>query len=565
MATPLKLKSERVGKVTLVEEDPYLSVLVDTGVLHLDHEFDYSLPARFEITTGDWVSVPFNGRNCLGLVTGRSNKSSVSKISPINRGAKGPKLSAEHISLYRSVAKRWSVPIFDVLRFVTKYRDVDFETGSPTGDGKRAYLQLPANLNEIEALKKVAAQAAKSGPTLVIVPEARLAVEFQECGFDVGMRGSVLTPKKYVNLIVLREESEHHFEIKSPGFNSRDVALLRNEHLRENLIFVGYSPSLEMARLIENGFIEFKKSSGKSKVIARPSLQGELIPSALLKDFRSSLSKGSILVLAPAKGYGLAVSCAACRNIAKCKCGGKLSKSSKLMPPSCVICNQDYTDWKCTYCHKDKLYLIGRGIERIAEEFGKSFPGVRIHIATADKLIAGEIPKPSIIIATLGAAPMGEYSAVLFLEGISLGSDLRSEERYLSTLFRYSTFSRANVMVVERQEHPAINSLIKWNPLPYLNRTLHELAETELPPVSRHALIKSEDAERIYGGFLAAQREGRIPARTRIHHLGDGVISVFFSIKDANDFLAFLYEFQKRRSMSGKPLLRLRIDPYLLG
>jgi hypothetical protein len=62
-----------------------------------------------------------------------------------------------------------------------------------------------------------------------------------------------------------------------------------------------------------------------------------------------------------------------------------------------------------------------------------------------------------------------------------------------------------------------------------------------------------------------AQREGRIPEKVRIHHLSDGVISVFFSLKDANLFLAFLYEFQKRRSMSGKPLLRLRIDPYLLG
>jgi primosomal protein N' (replication factor Y) len=224
-----------------------------------------------------------------------------------------------------------------------------------------------------------------------------------------------------------------------------------------------------------------------------------------------------------------------------------------------------YVEWKCSYCAKDKLYLIGKGIERIAEEFGKSFSGAKIHIATADKLIEGEIPEKSIVIATLGAAPLNNYAAVLILEGISLGSDLRSEERYLSSLFRYASLSSANVMVVERQEHPAINSLIKWNPLPHLNRTLHDLSDAELPPVSRHALIKSEDSERIYGGLIAAQRDGRIPAKVKIHHLSDGVISVFFSLKDANLFLAFLYEFQKRRSMSGKPLLRLRIDPYLLG
>jgi primosomal protein N' (replication factor Y) len=565
MATPLKLKSERVGKITLVEENPYLSVLVDTGVLHLDHAFDYSLPAKFDVGVGDWVSVPFNGRNCLGLVTGRSNSTSVSKVSPINRTAKGPKLSAEHISLYKAAAKRWAVPIFDVLRFVTKYRDVGYPSNEVIGSEKRVYLQLPAGINEIEAVKKVAMKAAKNGPTLLIIPESRQLNELQGFGFDVGMRGAALAPSKYVNLIVLREESEHHFEIKSPGFNTRDVALLRNEHLKENLIFVGYSPSLEMARLIDIGYIDYQKSSGRVRVNARPALQGELIPSALVKDFRSALSKGSILVIAPAKGYGLAISCASCRNIARCKCGGKLSKTSKSAIPSCVICSQAYAEWKCSFCSKEKVYLIGKGIERIAEEFGKSFSGAKIHIATADKLIEGEIPENSIVIATLGAAPICKYAAVLFLEGISLGSDLRSEERYLSSLFRYAALADANVMVVERQEHPAINSLIKWNPLPYLNRTLHDLSEAELPPSSRHALIKSDDSERIYGGLITAQREGRIPAKVRIHHLSGDVISVFFSLKDANLLLAFLYEFQKRRSMSGKPLLRLRIDPYLLG
>ena len=49
MSSPLKLKSERVGKVSLAKEEPYLSVLVDTGVFHLDQVFDYSLPAKFDL------------------------------------------------------------------------------------------------------------------------------------------------------------------------------------------------------------------------------------------------------------------------------------------------------------------------------------------------------------------------------------------------------------------------------------------------------------------------------------------------------------------------------------
>jgi hypothetical protein len=119
-------------------------------------------------------------------------------------------------------------------------------------------------------------------------------------------------------------------------------------------------------------------------------------------------------------------------------------------------------------------------------------------------------------------------------------------------------------MLVERPEHPAVNALTRWNPLTVLNRTLNELIEAKLPPASRHALIKSEEVDRIYSGFLSAKRDGRL-SDVRIHNLDNGVVSVFFDIKSANEFLSFLHEFQRRRSMSGKKLLKVRIDPYLLG
>ena len=119
-------------------------------------------------------------------------------------------------------------------------------------------------------------------------------------------------------------------------------------------------------------------------------------------------------------------------------------------------------------------------------------------------------------------------------------------------------------MIVERPEHSAVNALIKWNPMPLLNRTLNELAEAKLPPTSRHALIKSEEADRIYSGFLSAERDKRL-TNVRIHNLENGVVSIFFDLKGANEFLSFLHEFQRRRSMNGKKPLKLRIDPYLLG
>ena len=54
MTTPLKLKSERVGRAKIATREPFLSVLVDTGVFHLDQEFEYSLPEKLDLNPGQW-------------------------------------------------------------------------------------------------------------------------------------------------------------------------------------------------------------------------------------------------------------------------------------------------------------------------------------------------------------------------------------------------------------------------------------------------------------------------------------------------------------------------------
>jgi primosomal protein N' (replication factor Y) len=565
MQAPLKLKSERVGKLTLAEENPILSVFVDTGVFHLDYEFDYLLPSKFDLKPGQWVSVPFNGRNCLGLVASRSNKSATRKALPINRGIKGPYISPDHLNFYKKVANRWCVPLFDVLRFVTKYREQSTDADSKLGNSKRIYLQLPPDKNEIDAIRELARKTSKSGPTLLIVPESRVATQFENEEFDVSMRAGALSPKRYMNVLVLREESEHHYELKSPGFNTRDVVLLRNEILGENVIFAGYSPSLEMNRLIQMKYINFKGSSGRLNINVSPAIQGELIPSRLIKTFKEALKSGVVLVIVPNKGYGLAISCAACRNIAKCECGGKLTKHSKGAPPSCVICSKQYLDWHCAYCKMNRIYLLGKGIERIAEEFGKTFPNTNIHIATQDKEIEGAVSAGSIVIATMGAAPQINYSTVFLLEGLNLGVDLRSEERYLANLFKYAAYAKGRLALVERQEHPAANSLIRWNSLPYLNRLSLELEEAGLPPYMRHLLLAGEDSERIYTGILSAIRDGRLQNSTKVYYLNGKTISVYFDIKSSQQVLTFFLEFQKRRSMANKPHIKLRVDPYLLG
>ena len=581
MVSPLKLKRESVGKVPIASKNPYLSVLVDTGVFHLDQPYEYTLPEKFEIEIGSWVSAPFNGRNCIGLIIDRysqsRNSAGASKTLPINRTVKGAQVSRKHLDFYQAVAARWAVPVFDVLRFIPKEVNQQpletFLRGSAkngSNQARRTYLQLKPNQSEIEQLVQLLGDIASNGPTLVIVPEAKLAKQIERPEYQVGARGSVFSSNDYQNIVIIREESGHHYELKSPGFNTRDVALLRNEIFKENLFFIGFSPSFEMARLINIGFVGYKEArieTGAVKVTAQNSLSGELIPSALIKPVRQYLSKDPLLVVVPAKGYGLAISCANCRNIAKCNCGGKLTKRNRAEDPVCNICQTKYPEWKCAFCNKERIYLLGRGIERIAEEFGRSFPNTEIHISTKNKQIEGLVGKRSIMLATVGSVPDLKYSAVLFLDGLSLGADLRSEERYLALLMRYTAAANGKVLLVDRSEHPVITALTRWKPLPYLERINNELQEASLPPFSRHAsfIDCAEESDRIFAGLKSAIREGRLSSRSQIYQLQDGQISLFFPIKEGSKSTKFLYEFQKRRAIAGKRVLKLRIDSYDLS
>ena len=76
---PLKLRRERAPRPTpsAALEAPIATVLVDSGLLHLDQEFDFLIPHEFseQVKFGSLVKVPFNKGKTLGVVTGRKASS----------------------------------------------------------------------------------------------------------------------------------------------------------------------------------------------------------------------------------------------------------------------------------------------------------------------------------------------------------------------------------------------------------------------------------------------------------------------------------------------------------
>jgi primosomal protein N' (replication factor Y) len=134
--SPLRLRREKVSPPppAQAKEKPIASVLVDTGLLHLDDEFDFLVPEEFSsyLLPGSLVSVTFNRRRTLGIVLSRGESSNFNgKLRFISEVInKYPVVSESTLSLVAEIKKYYGGTRWDALRFAipnqTKKNDDDF-------------------------------------------------------------------------------------------------------------------------------------------------------------------------------------------------------------------------------------------------------------------------------------------------------------------------------------------------------------------------------------------------------------------------------------------------------
>jgi primosomal protein N' (replication factor Y) len=635
---PLKLRSQLAptGKEAVATRLPVARIWVDSGVFHLDTPFDYWVSERLSAValTGVRVQVEFGTSVHEGLVLERleSAPSTGTLKNLLSVLSERPVANTETIELFRIVARRWAGAPYDIIRSAIPPRvaSVDKEKFAPldrrfiskpvhvaprelVSPAVRAFWSLPASQPRSQIEAALVAARAEFGQVLVIIPDERnlLRLEkellklvradritrldghtsrsdryrnylrFTEGVADIalGLRGAIFTPlSKPATIILIGESSELLYEPRTPGWNARDVAILRAAQNEVNLIFLGFSPSLESGRLIDTGWLEHISSSERRTIVSAPQVQGELLPSAAFGVVRKAIKEGPILFLVPRKGYGNAVLCKECRNVALCVCGGRLHQPAAGKDPQCVLCSTAYPLWNCHWCHGSKIYLADRGIDRFVEEIGRSFPNFPI-INSSGEHIVDSIPSDSaLVVATPGSEPDVDagYAAVLLLEGTRFfgHSDLRSEERAREQFFQAGSLviSRGTVFVAMDSSHPIVNALTRWNPAPMVRKEMEAREEASLPPYYRFVTVEmdSKEASSLKSGLIRSQNEGRISEMVRINGPfekanGRAHISLSSPLEVADGLVDFVHEVQRRRNVSKKNLLGLRVDPYFLS
>ena len=601
---------------------PYARVRVDTGVFHLDQLYDYQIPEKLSefIQVGVRVQLPFGGRETEGIVVERVGiPERAGELKNITRVLSDvPVATTQSLLLIDTIAAHFGANPWDVIRSAIPARvasvDKNFSLNSLYSENKGKFsveFQTLAPYTEAhDQLVNLVLNNRGSGSVLVIAPDERdvdriiqalnmngvqglkltaampraeryrnyLLAMHGGHSVVVGTRSAIFAPVNNLNTIIVHKESSlDHYEIRSPGWNSRSVALIRSKSESVKLILTGFSPSIEVSQLIDEREVKYVNSKETVNIKAFTPSEGALLPGRIFSEIKKALSVGPVLFIAPRKGYGNALLCAHCRNVAMCECGGRLSVSAKTKAPSCVHCGKVFQGWKCSFCNRDKQYLASRGIDRAAEEISRAFPKFPVVISAGDVIKDRIEHKPALVLATSGAAPQveGGYAAVVILDGMRFFShtDLRTQERARELFFETSSLisPSGTVLLVIDDTHPIVSAIARWNVAPLLKRELKERSELHLPP-SVFSVVLVMDRSigiQIVNGLKKALADGRIPQSSNIYgpteiSKGQVKIVVHADKSDAKALTDVVHELQRRRSIAKKELFTLRVEPYSL-
>jgi primosomal protein N' (replication factor Y) len=592
----------------------------------MESTYDYLVPKSLDaaVVVGVKVLVDFSGRKVDAFVIERANSSSVGNLKFIEKVISPiPLLTREIIGLVGAVSRRWGSLPSEILSSAIPPRVISAEKSfasesiaSPLESIKNQnpshsyYLFTPGE-DSFQTIATWVQKRSSNGGVLVVLPELRevhaLADELAQLdvAFSVldaalprserygnflhvaagssqiviGTRSAMFSPVANLQtIIIFREGSESHYERRTPGWNVRDVAMIRSQLSSIDLTFAGFAPSSELSLMIEEEAISLRGKRGKVHATSYPQMHGELLPDRIFTPIREALTRGSVLFLVPRKGYSQAISCTSCRNISLCECGGRIYFGGPDKGYICSLCSLTSLQWSCKWCKKSTANLIGRGNLRYAQEIGRAFPGFPVITSDATHVITHVENERSIVLATAGMAPVveGGYQAVIILEGDNLFSqlDLRAQERSREAIMQSASLlsPHGRALVVIDNAHPIVAALSRWNLSPLLSRELREREQTHLPPYVHAIVIEtpSSEASTLVSGVRASISDGRVPSSTRI--LGPTTmdtetsrIILTVSRDQGQELIDFLVTYRKKRGLAKKSIPQMRVDPYVLS
>lgn len=515
-------------------------VVVNSPLLTLDKEFDYSIPEEYrsQVRIGSMVQVAIgkSTKQYDAYVVGLATSSEFKLRDIIGVNGSMPFLPASSYSLLRALADRSVCAIGDLIRLAVADRMVRIE--AKFADAKwaaphtrKAAIRTTAITNAwVSATIERAKQTLSDGESVIVVTpdyrdqnalvaklteqkipfldfattqtksaryESFLTAQTDGTHLVIGNRTAIYAPLQNLGLIILVDEADDSLvEQTAPYLSVREVALQRSTLENCDVHFVAATRSTDIQRLVEIRYLSDVSKPEPSPKVSFDSENSRNSPLAYAA-IREAAAVGSVLVQVPGKGQARSCYCQQCQTRALChECGGPLWIDATGVP-RCRWCNRQNLDFVCKECKSANLRQGVGGATRTVAEFGKAFPGVAVVESSADKpklhLPAGR----RIVIATPGAEPEvdGGYAAVVILDaGASLHIDsLRATERavrrWVNAIIKVAPTGRAVIAGVPAKLG---QTLALWQLVEIAKNELVERRELQFPPHLRLASVQGE-------------------------------------------------------------------------
>lgn len=345
----------------------------------------------------------------------------------------------------------------------------------------------------------------------------------------VGTRSAVFAPAINLGAICIWDDWNDTFsEPHAPYWHTRDVAALRSAQEHTALVFIGPTMSTaayalqpwmtQLARPREQQrALTPRVRSAHDDTYAIRDVAGHSarIPAIAFQVTRKALEQGPVLFLVARAGYTPRLACDKCRMLATClQCHGPLVTTNRSSAPTCALCGHHHNNWSCSNCQATTVRGVAIGSQRTAEELGRAFTGVPVRSSSADHILRAIEPRPAIIVATPGAAPVvaGGYAAAVFLDGdamLSRPNLYATEETFAKWMECISLVQPAGeVVVVADPSHVAVQALIRNDPVGFAKREFEQRAQVQLPPAVRLISLTGQSDDVAHVMSLIAMPEG---------------------------------------------------------
>jgi primosomal protein N' (replication factor Y) len=256
--------------------------------------------------------------------------------------------------------------------------------------------------------------------------------------------------------------------------------------------------------------------------------------------------------------------------------------------PECGWCGRVLATWTCPTCQGRRLRARTVGVDRTAEELGRSFPGAGVVVSRPDRVLPRVSAGRTLVLATAGIEPVcddpaGGYAAAVLLDGDVLleRPDLRAGEEALrrwraaAALVRPATVGGV-VVVSADPSAPAVQALVRSDPPGFAARELAERSALGLPPGAAVASVTGPpDAVRSLidlaqfppGAAVLGPVAVEPPARPSTEPVDEAVRAVVRApLAVAAELAKALHDAAAVRSARREPgSTRIQVDPRDLG